>query len=174
MEVESSLAPIANDSWLEPVASVIEGRHQRYLDTLAEIETSSGSLVDHAAGHLYFGLHRTNQGWTHREWAPGAQSVALVGDFNHWNDQAHPLSKDQHGVWSIELPAETLSHGQKFKLHIHGEDGSFRHRIPAYASRVGQEPSRQNRYYLGKERLIPFTKKRRLYYTAAVFEKIEA
>lgn len=139
--MESPLALIANDSWLEPVAPVIEGRHQRYLDTLTEIENSSGSLVEHAAGHFYFGLHRTADGWTHREWAPGARSVALVGDFNDWNDHAHPLSKDDAGVWSTDLPANALSHGQKFKLHIHGEDGSFRHRIPAYATRVGREPS---------------------------------
>ena len=34
--------------------------------------------------------------------APGASTVAVVGDFNEWQDQAHRLSDDDHdGVWTI-------------------------------------------------------------------------
>ena len=136
----SQLPLIANDSWLEPVAPVIEGRHQRYLDVLSDIEHAAGSLIDHAAGHQHFGLHFSEKEWTLREWAPGARSIHLVGDFNEWNNQSHPLTRDEHGVWSLTLPADTLAHGQKYKLFIHGEDGTQRYRIPAYVTRVGQSP----------------------------------
>ena len=35
-----------------------------------------------------------------REWAPGAEDVSLVGDFNYWNRQADPLTKDETtGIW---------------------------------------------------------------------------
>jgi len=141
MSVASQLPLIANDSWLNPVAPVIEGRHQRYLDVLSDIEHTAGSLVDHAAGHLYFGLHLANKEWTLREWAPGARSIHLVGDFNEWDDQSHPLTRDENGVWSLTLPASALAHEQKYKLFIHGEDGSYRYRIPAYVTRVGQSPN---------------------------------
>ncbi len=136
----SQLALIVNDSWLEPVAPVIEGRHQRYLDALSEIEKNAGSLKEHALGHHYFGLHLSDDEWTLREWAPAARSIHLVGDFNDWNCESHSLTRDEHGVWSIALPAKILSHGQKYKLFIHGEDGSHRYRIPAYAKRVEQNP----------------------------------
>ncbi|MDB4318374.1 1,4-alpha-glucan-branching enzyme, partial [bacterium] len=109
----SQLPLIANDSWLEPVAPVIEGRHQRYLDVLSDIEHAAGSLIDHAAGHQHFGLHFSKKEWTLREWAPGARSIHLVGDFNEWNNQSHPLTRDEYGVWSLTLPADTLAHGQK-------------------------------------------------------------
>lgn len=35
--------------------------------------------------------------------APGARSVALVGDFNQWNPAATPLA-DDGGVWSVVVP----------------------------------------------------------------------
>ncbi|MGJ8694784.1 MAG: alpha-amylase family glycosyl hydrolase [Verrucomicrobiaceae bacterium] len=135
----SSLSLVQNDSWLEPVAPVVEGRHQRYLDVLQQIESNAGTLLDHAAGHHYFGLHRDDNGWTIREWAPAAHDVFLVGDFNDWNNTSHPLVKDEQGVWILSLPAESLAHEQRYKLHIHGADGSWLHRIPAYASRVVQD-----------------------------------
>lgn len=137
----SQLDLIKNDFWLEPVTPVIEGRHQRYLDTLAEIESHSGALSEHAGGHHFFGLHRTKDGWILREWSPNAREIFLVGDFNDWNDTSHPMSKDDAGVWSIELPSAALSHEQKYKLHIHSADGSWLHRLPAYSFRVRQDPT---------------------------------
>jgi len=34
-------------------------------------------------------------------WAPNARSVAVIGEFNHWNISAHPLAVrwDQSGIW---------------------------------------------------------------------------
>lgn len=47
------------------------------------------------------------------------------------------------GVWSIFLPdamyAGRLVHGSLYKLRVHGADGSWRDRIPAYAARVVQD-----------------------------------
>jgi 1,4-alpha-glucan branching enzyme len=40
--------------------------------------------------------------------APHAQSVALVGDFNQWNPQTHPMTRRPDGAWSIRLE---LPHG---------------------------------------------------------------
>ncbi|MEY4691559.1 MAG: hypothetical protein RIT19_1884 [Verrucomicrobiota bacterium] len=40
--------------------------------------------------------------------APGAQSVAVVGDFNDWNPQAHPLAQAFDGSWQGSLK---LRHG---------------------------------------------------------------
>jgi len=41
--------------------------------------------------------------------APGAQSVMLVGDFTHWQDEPINLRKQKDGVWkaAINLPPGT-------------------------------------------------------------------
>ena len=78
---------IKNDSWLEPYEEAIVGRHQHVIDKINEL-TNNGktSLSDFASGHLYFGLHKTDKGWTFREWAPNATDIYIVGDFNGWNE----------------------------------------------------------------------------------------
>ncbi len=40
--------------------------------------------------------------------APGAKQVHLVGDFNHWDPAAHPMSRQLDGAWLIQVP---LTHG---------------------------------------------------------------
>lgn len=68
--MEKTLNLVKNDPWLEPFAGAITGRHQHVLDKEAEL-TNKGkqTLSDFASGYLYFGLHRTDKGWTFREWA---------------------------------------------------------------------------------------------------------
>ncbi len=45
------LAIIEKDSWLEPVEGELNYRHKLYTDKLADIEASSGSIVDFANGY---------------------------------------------------------------------------------------------------------------------------
>ena len=61
---------IKNDPWLEPYADAINGRHKHASEKEAEL-TNKGkqTLSDFASGYLYFGLHRTDNGWVFREWA---------------------------------------------------------------------------------------------------------
>ena len=115
----------------------------RFSETLAAIEKGSKSLATYATGHKFVGIHfhAAARRWTVREWAPAAQAVSLIGDFNHWDRAAHPLAPSHHGVWQLELPADALAHGQKVKLHIVGADGSRRDRVPACIRRAVQDPT---------------------------------
>ena len=36
-----------------------------------------GTLCDFAMGHYYYGLHRNNNSWVFREWAPNAKRFLL-------------------------------------------------------------------------------------------------
>lgn len=36
--------------------------------------------------------------------APQAKSVFLVGDFNDWNPQSHPMRRRVDGWWYLEVP----------------------------------------------------------------------
>ena len=36
-------------------------------------------------------VQKGQEGWIFRVWAPHAKSVAVMGDFNGWNDSDHPM-----------------------------------------------------------------------------------
>lgn len=138
--MEKTLALIKNDAWLKPYASAITGRHQHALDKEAEL-TNDGksSLSNFASGYLYFGLHRTNKGWTIREWAPNATHIYLVGIFNDWKEnENYAFQPLVDGNWELNLPVDALHHLDLYKLIIHWE-GGFGERIPAWATRVVQD-----------------------------------
>jgi 1,4-alpha-glucan branching enzyme len=40
--------------------------------------------------------------------APEARRVTLIGDFNDWDANAHPLKRHVDGSWSLQI---TLGHG---------------------------------------------------------------
>ncbi|MEO5713955.1 MAG: alpha-amylase family glycosyl hydrolase, partial [Luteolibacter sp.] len=134
---------VRDDPWLEPQQGAIERRMKQFTETLAGIEQGSKSLATHATGHKYVGIHYhpTANIWTVREWAPAAKAISLIGDFNNWNREAHPLAPSNSGIWQLELPGDALAHGQKVKLHVHGADGSRRDRIPACIRRAVQDPT---------------------------------
>jgi len=51
-------------------------------------------------------------------WAPSAATVSVVGDFNQWNPQSHPLSLrwDGSGIWEGFIPG--IGKGSVYKYHI--------------------------------------------------------
>lgn len=66
----------------------------------------------------YLGLHRNAGGYTFRVWAPGADEVRLVGDFNGWSDGL-PLTRiTDGGIWEIFVEDDSISLGDKYKYKI--------------------------------------------------------
>ncbi len=57
-------------------------------------------------------------------WAPGAQSVSVIGDFNLWNPTEHPLKRDgASGIWIGFIPG--VGHGANYKYHIVSDGGHY-------------------------------------------------
>jgi 1,4-alpha-glucan branching enzyme len=55
-------------------------------------------------------------------WAPNAQRVAVVGDFNSWDTRRHPMRlRREAGVWELFIPR--LAAGMKYKYAVTGPDG---------------------------------------------------
>jgi 1,4-alpha-glucan branching enzyme len=111
--------------------------------TEKEIELTGDikSLSDFATGYLYFGMHRTDTGWVFREWAPNAEKIYLVGDFNGWKEtEKYRLRRLQNGIWEINLAQDSLRSGDLYKLSMYWE-GGHDYRIPAYVKRVIQDES---------------------------------
>jgi 1,4-alpha-glucan branching enzyme len=130
---------IRNDPWLEPYAQRINDRYQRALNKEKELTIEFPSLKEFASGHLYFGLHRTNDTWIFREWAPNAIRIYLIGEFSGWQERdENMLEKKENGVWEIRLPIDRLNHGNLYRLSLHWNIGRG-DRIPAWANRVVQD-----------------------------------
>ncbi|WP_159721794.1 1,4-alpha-glucan branching protein GlgB [Enterococcus sp. CSURQ0835] len=90
------------------------------------------------AQHL-LGVHQEKEGYTFRVWAPNAQAVFLVGDFNAWQDTL-PMEKDHEtGIW--EIYTETAQAGQLYKFKVRQADGREIMKIDPFAVRFEKRPN---------------------------------
>ena len=126
------------DQWLAPHKSTIQAR-EKYISSKLKTVLSGKTPAEFAMGFLHFGLHKTTDGWTFREWAPNTTRMFLVGDFSDWKEREEfSLNRDKNGEWSINLPENSLRHGQKYKLRVYwpGGDGW---RLSSYSNYVVQD-----------------------------------
>jgi 1,4-alpha-glucan branching enzyme len=68
-----------------------------------------------------FGAHATEvngrQATHFAVWAPNAERISVVGDFNGWNPDSHPMNpRESSGVWEAVVP--DLGQGTVYKYHI--------------------------------------------------------
>ena len=129
------------DPSLRPYEQDLRLRMDNYEKTKQGILGDGQSLSDFANAHLYFGIHRTEDGWLYREWAPGAEVMYFTGDFNGWDRRSCPMENKGNGVFEVTLNGENaLWDGCKVSaLVIH--NGQELERIPAYANYVVQDPN---------------------------------
>ena len=68
-------------------------------------------------------VHQGTPGTSFAVWAPGAQAVRVVGDFNGWDGRLHPMRVlGSSGVWEIFLPG--VGPGARYKFEVltgHGQ-----------------------------------------------------
>jgi 1,4-alpha-glucan branching enzyme len=65
-------------------------------------------------------------------WAPSAQGVRLVGDFNYWDGRAHPMrGMGSSGVWELFVPG--IGDGTHYKFEVLGRDGVWRQKADPVA-----------------------------------------
>lgn len=127
------------DPWLEPYRDKLE-LQQAYIHQFERRMLGTTPVEDFALGHLYFGLHATDNGWVLREWAPNANQVFLVNDATNWNDDpSYEFHRIDNDVWELTLPKESLTHEMLYKLHLHW-DGGDGMRLPAYTTFTHQDP----------------------------------
>ena len=49
-------------------------------------------------------------------WAPNAEAVYVVGDFNQWSKEANLLTKEADGIWSAFVSDAKVGHEYKYRL----------------------------------------------------------
>ncbi len=73
-------------------------------------------------------------------WAPNARGVRVIGDFNHWNGQGHPMrSLGGAGIWELFLP--DVGEGSRYKYEICGPDGVWRAKADPMAEGTETPPA---------------------------------
>ena len=82
---------------------------------------------------LKFGANLCDTGVSFRVWAPHADGVSVIGNFNEWSPEANPLQRSDDGCWSAIVDGAKA--GDKYKFHIVNGDQSF-DRIDPYAREV--------------------------------------
>ncbi len=116
-------------------------RAKRYAEKKRQLLKPGQTLADFANGHIYFGFHKTADGWYYREWAPAADKMYLTGDFCGWDRYAYPMNKLENGVFELFIPgADTLKDGMTV-VAVVVSGGRELDRIPLYAKRVVQNPN---------------------------------
>lgn len=135
---------IADDPWLAPYQDDIAQRMSYFEQRLNDIKSIAGSLSNFAEGHHYFGFNydKKAKGWWYREWAPTADSLCLIGEFNNWHAEHHPMTQDENGVWGVFIADESefpLKAPSQVKVKV--QNGlADRDRLPAYIQSAIQDP----------------------------------
>ncbi len=84
----------------------------------------------------FFGAHPFTEGgkkgFVFRVWAPHAEEVSVVGDFNSWDPAAHPMQRLQDGE-SFEIAIAGIKNFTAYKYCIKAKDGRFLYKADPYA-----------------------------------------
>jgi 1,4-alpha-glucan branching enzyme len=104
-----------------------EGRHEQLWKVLgAQVRTYPGPMGDVT-------------GTSFSVWAPRAKSVYVVGDFNGWDNRAHPMRLlGNSGIWEIFIPG--VGAGSAYKFRIRGADDVERDKADPMARRTECPP----------------------------------
>ena len=88
----------------------------------------------------YLGVHKTDEGFVFRVWAPNADAIMLTGDFNDWSDNL-PLERvSDGGIWEINVTDGSVKLGDKYKYKIYG-CGQVHYKADPYAKRAELPPN---------------------------------
>jgi 1,4-alpha-glucan branching enzyme len=64
-------------------------------------------------------------------WAPNAESVSVIGDFNAWNRARHPMHSRDGGIWELFIPE--LTQGTHYKYSVRSRIGQIQEKVDPYA-----------------------------------------
>jgi 1,4-alpha-glucan branching enzyme len=95
--------------------------------------------------------HNGVNGVSFAVWAPNAQRVSVVGDFNGWDGSRHSMRRlDESGVWEIFIPG--LTAGELYKYEIQSPGLPVFLKADPYASYAEEPPNTSSVVYESKYR----------------------
>ena len=99
--------------------------------------------------YKFFGAHVTEidgkEYHCFRVWAPNAESVSVVGDFNSWDDKENEMVKIADGVWETFIPK--LKQFSSYKYSIESRTGKRILKSDPYACHFETRPGTASKIY---------------------------
>jgi 1,4-alpha-glucan branching enzyme len=100
----------------------------RYGSLLTDYDLHLFAEGTHYRAYEKLGAHRLRAGSTvgvhFAVWAPNADRVSVIGDFNGWDGRVHPMRRlVPSGVWELFIPE--LADGEKYKFEIRTRTGAL-------------------------------------------------
>ncbi|WP_051937878.1 1,4-alpha-glucan branching protein GlgB [Ghiorsea bivora] len=84
--------------------------------------------------------HEGIQGVGFAVWAPAAERVSAVGNFNHWDGREHQMRvRGSSGIWEIFIPE--LCEGETYKFEIRAKNGDVFQKTDPYAQQMELRPA---------------------------------
>jgi 1,4-alpha-glucan branching enzyme len=100
-----------------------EGKHERIYDKLGAHLYSQGAVA----------------GTRFAVWAPNAERVSVVGEFNQWNGDTHVMqSRATSGIWELASPG--IGAGTAYKYEIRDRTGRLFHKSDPYGFAMQLRP----------------------------------
>jgi len=112
--------------------------------SISEYDLQLFNNGEHRHAYHFLGAHACQisgvAGMRFATWAPNAQRISVVGDFNHWDSRRHLMSSHGHtGVWEIFIPE--IDAGQHYKFEIRNRDsGNVFFKTDPYARHYEMRP----------------------------------
>ncbi|SCJ39964.1 1%2C4-alpha-glucan branching enzyme GlgB [uncultured Flavonifractor sp.] len=104
---------------------------------------------DNCRAQDYLGAHPANvdgqDGYVFRVWAPHAKGVSVMGDFNDWNEDSHPMNRLDGGVWELFIPG--MKQYDTYKYAVHARDGRVLAKSDPYAFHAETRPGNASKLY---------------------------
>ena len=104
---------------------------------------------DNCHAQDYLGAHPANMdgqdGYVFRVWAPHAKGVSVMGDFNDWNEDSHPMNRLEGGVWELFIPG--MKQYDTYKYAVHARDGRVLAKSDPYAFHAETRPGNASKLY---------------------------
>ena len=115
-----------------------------FLPQLSEYDLHLFSEGKHWHAYRILGAHHHQVNGIHgvlfATWAPSAQRVSIIGDFNQWDGRKHPMRvRGDSGVWEIFIP--NITSGQAYKFEIKNNDGSLHSKMDPYGQQSELRPA---------------------------------
>jgi 1,4-alpha-glucan branching enzyme len=100
------------------------GDAYRYGQIMGEMDLHLFGEGQHWRLYDHFGAHLrqigNDRGVYFAVWAPNAQRVSVVGDFNNWDGRVNPMRKLLgSGVWELFIPGIAVGTHYKFEIRTH-------------------------------------------------------
>jgi 1,4-alpha-glucan branching enzyme len=103
---------------------------------LGEMDTHLFAEGNHYQIYKKLGAHLRTiegaEGVAFAVWAPNAQRVSVVGEFNGWDGRVHPMRKlVEAGIWEIFIPG--VGEGCHYKFEVRGAHGGIQLKSDPFA-----------------------------------------